>query len=681
MKQKEKEHRRKMQFGISLKVQLVIGFAVPIILMTVVGMVSYYSASSGMIENYENSAVNALEMTVECMERGFSPCVANALELANNTVVSSYVQGGFDADSSRQGTARQSVTKDIMVKQTSNDFIENIHIIPGGNILMMTTANTSNSNVQGFMPRLRESEDRKMMQQTGLTWGSSHPFVDERCGLSQENYILYCSYRVGTEEQGGLVIIDIRAKAVRSLMEQLDFGDGSYMAFITADGREIGSDESVRISGLDFYTGEDTTQYVTYNGAEYFYMARRSETTGGDFAVMVPKTSITGRADHIRRVTMVMVAIAGVLAVLLGGVIIGGISSNIGISIHTLDEVANGNLAVKTRKNKKHEFGRLYAAIQDTVQKIRELIDMVKQVMGRVSDSGIQVSESSGSVNRMVYDMRMEIDEIGRNITQEDSEIDLCNAMMEALSARIKQVNADIRDMIAYIDTTKQTVSTGMDMVRQMTRQSAETSSVTGAVKEQVSILDGKLGDIVQFVDAIKEIADQTNLLSLNASIEAARAGESGRGFSVVAEEIRNLAESSRRTAEEIRKVANEVEKRAGNTFEKVKEAEEHVGQQEETVRRTAEAFAQIHTFIVESIHQMEEVAASVGEMDTERKQALSAVKSIQECSQLSVRSVTTVGETLKRQVVCAENLNAEAGLLKAHMQQLEEVIAAFRLE
>lgn len=681
MKQKEKEHREKRQFGISLKVQLVIGFAVPIILMIVVGMVSYYSASSGMIENYENSAVNALDMTMECMERGFAPCVANALELANNTTVSSYVQGGFDADSSRQSTTRQSVTKDIMVKQTSNDFIENIHIIPNGNILVMTTANTSNTNVQGFMQKLQESEDQGMMREAGLVWGSRHPFIDKRCGLSEDSYILYCSYRVGTEDQGGLVIIDIRAKAVRSLMEQLDFGEGSYMAFITADGREIGSDESVRISELDFYTGKNTTQYVTYNGMEYFYMVRRSETTGGDFAVMVPKSSITGRADHIRSVTMVMVTIAGMMAVLLGGIIIGGISSNIGISIHTLDEVANGNLAVKTRKNKKYEFGRLYAAIQDTVQKIRELIDMVKQVMCRVSDSGIQVSDSSGSVNRMVYDMKMEIDEIGHNITQEDSEIDLCNATMEALSARIKQVNADIRDMIVYIDTTKQTISTGMDMVRQMTRQSAETRSVTGAVKEQVSILGGKLGDIVQFVDVIKEIADQTNLLSLNASIEAARAGESGRGFSVVAEEIRNLAESSGRTAEEIRKVANEVEKRAGNTFEKVKEAQEHVEQQEEAVRRTAEAFTQIHIFIVESIHQMEEVAVRVKEMDIERKQALLAVKSIQECSQLSVKSVTTVEETLKRQVVCAENLNAEAELLKAHMQQLEEAIATFRLE
>jgi len=681
LKQKEKEHREKRQFGISLKVQLVIGFAVPIILMIVVGMVSYYSASSGMIENYENSAVNALDMTMECMERGFAPCVANALELANNTTVSSYVQGGFDADSSRQSTVRQSVTKDIMVKQTSNDFIENIHIIPNGNILVMTTANTSNTNVQGFMQKLQESEDQGIMREAGLVWGSRHPFIDKRCGLSEDSYILYCSYRVGTEDQGGLVIIDICAKAVRSLMEQLDFGEGSYMAFITADGREIGSDESVRISELDFYTGKNTTQYVTYNGMEYFYMVRRSETTGGDFAVMVPKSSITGRADHIRSVTMVMVTIAGMMAVLLGGIIIGGISFNIGISIHTLDEVANGNLAVKTRKNKKYEFGRLYAAIQDTVQKIRELIDMVKQVMCRVSDSGIQVSDSSGSVNRMVYDMKMEIDEIGHNITQEDSEIDLCNATMEALSARIKQVNADIRDMIVYIDTTKQTISTGMDMVRQMTRQSAETRSVTGAVKEQVSILGGKLGDIVQFVDVIKEIADQTNLLSLNASIEAARAGESGRGFSVVAEEIRNLAESSGRTAEEIRKVANEVEKRAGNTFEKVKEAQEHVEQQEETVRRTAEAFTQIHIFIVESIHQMEEVAVRVKEMDIERKQALLAVKSIQECSQLSVKSVTTVEETLKRQVVCAENLNAEAELLKAHMQQLEEAIATFRLE
>lgn len=676
MKQKETG-----RFDISLKVQLIVGFAVPILLLIAVGMTSYYNASSGMIENYENAAVNALDMAMECLERGFAPCVANALELANNTTITSYVQGGYDADSSRQSTARQSVMKDIMVKQTTNDFIENIHIIPNGNIIAMTTANTSNTNVQGFMQKLRESEDQGMIQETGLVWGSRHPFVDERYGLSEDNYIQYCSYRVGTKEQGGLVIVDIRAKAVRSLMEQLDFGEGSHMAYITADGREMGWDDSIRISELDFYTGEDTTQYVTYEGEEYFYMARQSETTGGDFVVMVPRHSITGRADEIRKMTLFMVALASIAAVLLGFIIIGGVSANIGSSIRTLDEVADGNLAVKPRKNKKHEFGRLYAAIQNTVRRIRELIDMVKQVICQVSASGIQVNESSESVNKMVQDMRVQIDEIGQNIIQEDTEIDCCNAMMEALSAKIKQVNTGLQDMTAYIDTTKQTVSTGMDMVRQMTQQSAETTSVTSAVKEQVSILGDKLGDIVRFVDAIKDIADQTNLLSLNASIEAARAGESGKGFSVVAEEIRKLAESSGKTAEEIRKVAAEVEQRAAHTFEKVKEAETHVGHQEETVQQTADAFEQIHAFIIESIHQMEEVAAGVEDMDSERKQALSAVKTIHECSEQSVKAVTAVEETLQRQVQCAENLNAEAEVLKTHMQQLEETIAAFRLE
>lgn len=669
------------RFEISLKVQLIIGFTVPIIMMILVGSISYYNASSGMIENYENSAVNALDMTMECLERGFAPCVANILELANNTMVSSYVQGGYDSDSSAQSTARQSTTKDIMVKQTANDFIENIHIIPNGNIIAMTTANTSNTNVQGFMQKLRESQDWNVLQNTGLVWGSKHPFVDERFGLNEENYIQYCSYRVGTAQQGGLVIIDIRAKAIRNLMAQLDFGEGSHMAYITADKREMGWDESVKISELGFYTGEDTTQYVTYNGTEYFYMSRQSEITGGDFVVMVPKSSITGKADQIKRVTLFMVVLAGLLAVLLGFIIIAGISANIRASIYALDEVASGNLAVKSLKNRKHEFGRLYAAIQNTVKKITELIHMVKQVICQVFASGIQVNASSESVGRMVHDMHIEIDEIGQNITQEDTEIDLCNAMMEKLSAKIKQVNIDIQEMIAYIDTTKQTVSTGMDMVRQMTQQSSETSSVTGAVKEQVSILGDKLGDIVRFVDAIKDIADQTNLLSLNASIEAARAGESGRGFSVVAEEIRNLAESSGKTAEEIRKVVDMVEKRADNTFEKVKEAEDHVENQEKTVQDTAAAFEQIYAFIVKSIQQMEEVAVKVRDMDIERKQALASMKTIRECSEESVKSVASVKETLVRQIECAENLNAEAEVLKMHMEQLENAIAAFRLE
>lgn len=684
--QKEKqeiEKRAKRELRVSLRMQLIIGFAVPIIFLIGVGIVSYRNASVGMIENYENSAINALDMTMECMERGFAPSVANALELANNTIISSYIQGGYDADSSGQGSIKQSVGKDIMVKQTTNDFISNIHIIPGGEILAITTTNTSNANVQGFMKRLRESEDSIMLQESGIYWGSSHPFVDEKMELFDEDYILYCSYRVGTAEKGGLVIIDISSKAIRNLMEKLDFGEGSYIAFITAEGKELDLKEGIKISDMDFYTGtgEEVTQYVKCNGTEYFYMSRKSDTTGGNFVVMVPKSSITQKADNIKNITLIMVMLAGVSAVILSVVIITGISSNIGKSIDALNEVAQGNLTVKRLKANNHEFGKLHRAIQNTIKKIKGLIDTVKQVIELVFASGLRVNDASASVSSMINDMSTEIDEIGRNITREDTEIILCSQMMEALSAKIKQMNANIKEMVSYIDTTQETVLSGKDTVRLMTEQSGATSQATGAVKEQVSSLGSKLENIVRFVDAIKEIADQTNLLSLNASIEAARAGESGRGFSVVAEEIRKLAENSGKTAEEIRKVVGEVKNHANWTFEKVQEAEEYVEIQERTVQDTAKAFDKINEFIVVCISQMGEVAAGIGEINTERGNALSAMQTIHDCSKESVKSADSVKQTLKHQIVCAEKLGLEAEGLKAHMEQLERTIAAFQLE
>lgn len=681
-KRMTEEKTDKKEFGISLRIQLIVGFVVPILFLIGVGVISYRNASSGMIENYENSAINALDMTMECLERGFSPSVANVLELANNTMVSSYVQGGYDSNSANQSTVRSSISTDIMVKQTTNDFIENIHIIPSSDILAVTTANTSNSNVQGFMNKLKESEDAAMVSESGVLWGSAHPFVDQKFGLSEENYILYCSYRVGNGDKCGLVTIDISSKAIRELMERLDFGEGSHLAFITADGRELDLDETVRISEMDFYTeGEDATQYVEYGGKEYFYMVRKSETTGGSFAVMVPKTTITQKADSIKNITMFMVLLACVAAVLLGTVIIAGIGSNITKSIDALDEVAQGNLVMKNLRRKNNEFGRLHAAIHNTVKKMRGLVGAVRQVIGLVSASGIQVNEASESVSGMVDDMSAEINEIGNNITREDTEIATCSQLMEELSAKIKKVNATIKEMIDYIDHTKVIVSEGMDTVHIMTEQSGATYQATEEVKEQVGALGGRLNNIVQFVDSIKEIADQTNLLSLNASIEAARAGESGRGFSVVAEEIRKLAESSGKTAEEIRKVVGEVERHAGHTSEKVKEAEQYVEVQEKTVQDTAHAFDAINRFIEECVKQMEEVAAGIEDMNTERRNAMSAMRRIHECSEESVKSVDSVKETLEKQIVCAETLRTEAEGLKEHMQQLDQVIAAFKLE
>lgn len=146
--------------------------------------------------------------------------------------------------------------------------------------------------------------------------------------------------------------------------------------------------------------------------------------------------------------------------------------------------------------------------------------------------------ETSGKVNEMVESV---------------------SGQMEELSGQIKMVRELVQGTITGLEHQKQQIEGGMNTVNIMMQQSKDTANITGEVELQVEMLGSKLEQITDFVNNIEDIASQTKLLSLNASIEAARAGEHGRGFSIVAEEIRKLADNSGEIAKEIQIVIKEV--------------------------------------------------------------------------------------------------------------------------
>lgn len=684
----KKKIKLKQKKGISIRTQLFIGLLLPVLFIIVVGITSYMKASEGLIANYESSSMSALEMTVTTLDESMKSILASTSELSQDFTVSSYALGGLGSDTSKQNQAKKSIRNNLNVKQTSNDMIQSIHIIPimGNAVITSETLNTS--EIDSFMSGLLQSGDKGLLADKYVHWGSNHPYIDKSMGISNKNYILYCSKCITSGNEKSLIVVDISRDAVQSLLKQLDFGEDVQVSFITADGQELKSSNQISILDTDCYKvaknqfKNTISEYVNYKGTEYYFMMSKSNTTGGFVTVMVPKSDITKNSRAIGEITVLLVVIACIIAISISSLIISSISKNIKKSVAKLDKVADGELLEEEaiHRTTRNEFGKLHVAISNSVRRMRELVLTVKKMIGTVSISGEKVSNSCKNVNIIVTDMSMQIEEIQNIIERENMEIASCNGQMEELSGKIKKVNSSVVLTMEEIAHSQQMLTKGISVVEVMTQQSNETSAITDEVQNQVLRLGEKLADISAFVDSIQSIAEETNLLSLNASIEAARAGENGKGFSVVAEEIRKLADDSANTAHAIQALIEEIRLYSGNAIEKVRSAEDIVALQVESVANTADVFRGIHTFMDNLILSMEQVNLNVEEMNRERKDALTSIRAIRELSEDTVQTTTKTGRLLEEQIQSAAAMEEEAKNLEENMLELESAVANFKL-
>lgn len=674
--------------GISIRTQLYIGFLLPVIFIIVVGIVSYQNASSGLIENYEESAKSAVEMTVSCLDQGFASVKVIAMELSNDTTVTGYSLGGYDSNTAQKNQAKTNLKNTILVKQGLNDVVAEIHILPMAEESFLTTKTISGtSELDSFIDEMIAAGEDQYFTDNYPHWGSEHAYIDSQIGATTDDYILYCSRKFNSGDRYGAVFVDVKSEYVINLLNELDFGEESQMTFTTADGRSIGKNNVIDVSTLDIFVNAGESEdnfisgYTRCEGVNYFYMIARSEQTGAYLTVLVPKAYITQKSDSIRMITILMVVIATLIALAISTLIVRVMSVNIKKGISGLNEVAQGNLVLKEEKTARNEFGKLRRAIIDTAEKIRGLVFSVKSMMEKVSFSADKVSHSSVEMDNMVSEMNEDILEIGRNIEKENNAVNACHDQMEELSQKIKKASGGISETMEGITAAKNSIDRGIEAMEAMTGQSERTTAVTDQVRDEVINLGERLEEINDFVDSIANIADQTNLLSLNASIEAARAGEFGRGFSVVAEEIRKLADSASKTAQDIQREISEVTASAESAVGKVKEAQDIVNLQNKQVKNTVAVFDQMNEFMKRFIENMEMISRDMENMNNDRKKALSSIREINDISQNNIDFITNISASIEQQLAFATQLSEEAIVLQKNMEELESAITTFRVE
>ena len=678
------------KFGIRYKI--ILGFVIPIFFIIVVGIASYSRAKQGMRDRYEKSTLETVRMLgsqVDMITRSMHTEVSKYVGLLELNNLS---KGVYDSNISEKTRIMRMVKTNILASQKVNDFISNVFVILKDGYKNITTKGVG---IDGFFDEYYESIEKINGSGTIRNWIDAHPVIDNRMSLSDavgDSYLF--SYQALNPTKDFAVVIDASKERLQELIDGINLGEGSIVGIVTMNGKEIihrngdvlTDDGRPVFAGRDYYRdilsnkGLFGTEEIKYMDNECILFYSILDETGIVIVGMVPISIVTSEASGIWALTLILVVIALIVVMAVAFVISANIQKNVETVSRGLGAVAEGNLNVKVRVKGHDEFVDLADATTNMISNTKNLVAKVDTAAEGVADSAKSVQGASKKLGTCSDDIMRAVEEMSDGMERQKKYADECVSTTDRLSNEIANVSSQIGRVKEIVDETNRLINESVRILSTLGDKARETTKATDSVKSSVSALLDETGKINSFVNVIKNISSQTHLLSLNASIEAARAGESGRGFSVVAEEIRALATESSKSAGEIKKLVDGINAQTDSSVGSVDMAQNIVDEQFELVNSSIKIFDQMKASMDCLTEELMNIDKAASEADQRRVEAVSAVDDISVIINDSASNANTVIEALNVLKKNVDNLDKTAAKLGENMDELKNEVRVFQI-
>lgn len=343
-------------------------------------------------------------------------------------------------------------------------------------------------------------------------------------------------------------------------------------------------------------------------------------------------------------------------------------------------EIAAGNLERTSLKETSDEIGQLAKGFNHMSGELRALVSGLQETSSQLVESATDLSAISEETSASSEEIGRAIGDISTGTLHQASDLEVANQQMTQFNQSIENVKEQSDQIKRISDQSNQSSQQGQQIVQQLKRSNEQSIQASQGIRSGIEQLSTKVQDISQITDTIESISNETNLLALNASIEAARAGEHGKGFSVVASEVRNLAEQTKQSAVQIQQMIQGIKEETTATAGMMSKTMDRFAELDEAVHATEQEFNSISTSISQTIVETNAMAKELNTLLEQNDLITKAMHGAAHISQENAAAIEEITASTDEQVTAISNVAKAAERLNELSMRLNQDIARYRL-
>lgn len=409
----------------------------------------------------------------------------------------------------------------------------------------------------------------------------------------------------------GVVGVDVTLHKLTEILADVKFGGEGYVVMVEDTGNIL-ADPAVPDNNFkpleeasrpySTLTDNPAIQEITIDGETWFAKVYISSDLGWKFIGLVPSSVVFANANSLIVTTVIIAAVMIVIFMVIGSILSSLVIRPIKEMADSLTDISQGegDLTQRLEVKSNDEAGQMAVAFN-------EFVSSIDQIIGHTKSSCDQI----GDVAHRSENLSSELSDVA---SHQVNSVDHVSTAFNEMVATANEVASNCTTAAQAAESSESRVQEGNQLIQKTMSSLKNLESEVNSSNETILDLAKESESILSILDTIKAIAEQTNLLALNAAIEAARAGEQGRGFAVVADEVRTLAGRTSESTDEIDKMLNNLQQQTSNAASKMNHSVSVVKDSVDLAAQTAEVFENILKSVLDIKDMMIQISASAEE-------------------------------------------------------------------